>query len=227
VQLTGSITDYFIVFWAGVLVSFTPCVYPVLPLTAGFIAGINTQSSKLMGFLISLLYVLGIAVTYCALAVFASLSGQVFGQFQNQPVVYLIVALFLFVFGLALLDVINMPTVGFSFHEHLKTKNVWTVIVFGMASGLVIGPCTAPILGTLLLYVASQQNMVHGVSLMFVFSYGIGASLILVGTFTGILKNLPRSGPWLVGIKKAGGVVLLIACVYFLYQAKEMYFLSR
>ena len=200
-QLSGNIFDYFIVFWSGVLVSFTPCVYPILPLTAGFIAGINTKGSKLVGFVVSLVYVLGIAITYSALAVFASLSGKVFGQFQNQPFVFITVAALLLVFALAMLDVISMPMLGFSFHEHIKTKNIWTVIVFGMASGLVIGPCTAPVLGSLLLYTASKQNIFHAVSLMFVFSYGLGASLIIIGTFSGILANLPKSGLWLKRVK--------------------------
>ena len=221
-QLTGNISDIFVAFWAGVLVSFTPCVYPVMPLTAGFIAGINTKGSKLKGLIISLIYVFGIAITYCTLAVIAALSGKVFGQFQNFPAVHLIVALVLFVFALALMDLIAMPSIGFSFHEHIKTKNIWTVIVFGMASGLVIGPCTAPVLGTLLLYIASKQNIVHGVSLMFLFSYGVGASLILVGTFTGLLSNLPKSGPWLVAIKKAGGLILLLAAIYFLIRGVNL-----
>ncbi|HLF18672.1 MAG TPA: cytochrome c biogenesis protein CcdA [Candidatus Omnitrophota bacterium] len=218
-QLSGNLFDYVVVFWGGVLVSFTPCVYPVLPLTAGFIAGINTKGSRLMGFVISLIYVFGIAITYSALAIFASLTGKVFGQFQNHPFVYFIVSLLLLVFALAMFDKIPMPTLGLSFHEHIKAKNVWTVIVFGMASGLVIGPCTAPVLGTLLLYTASQQNIWHAVSLMFVFSYGLGASLILVGTFSGILANLPRSGAWLVRIKQIAGVILLAAAGYFMYQA--------
>jgi len=75
-ELQGNFLDYFIVFWAGVLVSFTPCVYPVIPLTASFIGGINTRGTKLMGFIISLIYVFGLALTYCALAVFAALTGK-------------------------------------------------------------------------------------------------------------------------------------------------------
>ena len=73
-ELQGNFFDYFIVFWAGVLVSFTPCVYPVMPITASFIAGLNTTGTKAMGFVISLVYVLGLALTYCAIAVFAALS---------------------------------------------------------------------------------------------------------------------------------------------------------
>ena len=79
-ELQGNFFDYFIVYIAGVVVSFTPCIYPVIPLTASFIGGINTKGSKLMGFFISLIYVFGLALTYCGLAVFAALTGKVFGQ---------------------------------------------------------------------------------------------------------------------------------------------------
>ena len=218
-QLSGNIFDYVIVFWAGVLVSFTPCVYPVLPLTAGFIAGINTKGSKRIGFAVSLIYVFGIALTYCALAVFASLSGKIFGQFQNQPITYFTISVILIIFALSMFDLITLPTLGFSLQGRIKTKNVWTVILFGVASGLIIGPCTAPVLGTLLLYIASKQNILHAVSLMFVFSYGVGASVIIVGTFSGILATLPRSGPWLTRVKQLCGLIILIGAVYFLIQA--------
>jgi len=221
-QLSGNIFDYFIAFWSGLLVSFTPCVYPVIPLTAGFIAGVNTKGTKLMGFLISLIYVFGMALTYCMLAVFAALTGKIFGQIQNHPVIFIIVSLILLFFALTMFDIIRLPTIGVSFHEKIKSRNLWTVILFGMASGLVVGPCTAPMLGALLLYIGSKQNLLHGISLMFAFSYGVGASLILVGTFSGIVANLPKSGTWLVRIKQLCGLILAIAAVYFLYRAWEL-----
>ncbi len=218
-ELQGNFLDYFIVFGAGVVVSFTPCVYPVIPLTASFIAGINTKGTKLMGFIISLIYVFGLALTYCAVAVFAALTGKMFGQIQNSPIIFIVVANVLIFFSLVMFDVIAIPNFGLNVHNKIKTKNIWTVILFGMASGLVVGSCTAPILGTLLLYISSKHNILHGVSLMFVFSYGVGASLILVGTFSGILGNLPKSGRWLVGIKYVCGFILMIAAEYFLIKA--------
>jgi len=223
-ELQGNFFDYFIVFWAGVLVSFTPCVYPVMPLTASFIAGINTKGTKLMGFVISLIYVFGLALTYCALAVFAALTGKMFGQIQNSPIIFIVVSNVLIFFSLVMFDVISIPNFGLNIHNKIKTKNIWTVILFGMASGLVVGACTAPILGTLLLYISSKQNILHGVSLMFVFSYGVGASLILVGTFSGILGNLPKSGVWLKRVKQFCGLVLIIAAEYFLVQAGKLLF---
>jgi len=218
-QLHGNFFDYIIVFWAGVLVSFTPCVYPVIPLTASFIAGINTRGTKWMGFVISLIYVFGLAVTYCALAVFAASTGKLFGQTQNSPGIFIVVACVLVFFALVMFDVIPLPNFGVNVQHKIKTKNIWTVVLFGMASGLVIGSCTAPILGTLLVYIASKQNILHAASLMFVFSYGIGASLILVGTFSGLLGNLPKSGIWLLRVKQFCGLVMIIAAGYFLIKA--------
>ena len=223
-NLTGNIFDYFIAFWSGVLVSFTPCVYPVMPLTASFVAGFNTKGTRLMGFVISLIYVFGLASTYSTLAIFASLTGKVFGQVQNHPFIYLAVANILLFYSLVMFDVIPIPTLGFSLNNKIKTKSLWAVLLMGMASGLVVGPCTAPILGSLLLYVATKQNVFHGASLLFVFASGVGASLILVGTFSGMLSNLPKSGIWLVRIKRLSGVILLIAAEYFLIKAGQLWF---
>ncbi|VAX35039.1 Cytochrome c-type biogenesis protein DsbD, protein-disulfide reductase [hydrothermal vent metagenome] len=222
-NLNGNFLDYFVVFWAGVLVSFTPCVYPVMPLTASFIAGINTKGSKMMGFVISLIYVFGLALTYCAIGAFAALTGKMFGQVQNNPIIFIGVANVLIFFALVMFDVIRLPNFGVSIQHKIKVKNIWTVVFFGMASGLVVGACTAPVLGGLLFYVASKQNIIHGISLLFVFSYGVGASLILVGTFSGILANLPKSGKWLVRVKQFCGLVLLIAAEYFLVKAGGLF----
>lgn len=221
-NLSGNVLDYFIVFWAGVLVSFSPCVYPVMPITASIIGGLNTKGTKLKGFVLSLIYVLGVAITYCALGAFAALSGKFFGEIQNNPLVFLVVGNVLILFSLVLLDVIPMPALGTDIQHKIKIKNLWTVLLLGMASGLVIGPCTAPVLGTLLLYVGSRQNVFYGVSLLFVFSYGVGASLIFVGTFSSILSSLPKSGAWLVWIKRICGIILLGMGEYFLIKAGRL-----
>ena len=218
-SLSGNVSDYFVVFASGVLVSFTPCLYPVMPITASFIAGLNTKGSKLTGFFISLIYVFGIAVTYCALAAVAALSGKVFGRIQNHPAVFLVTANVLLFFALVMLDVIPLADFGANVKIRFRPRNLWSVLLFGMASGLAVGPCTAPVLGTLLLYVASRQNIWHAMSLLFIFSYGVGFSLILIGTFSGLLGRLPKSGVWLVRVKQFCGLVLLVAAEYFLVKA--------
>lgn len=217
--LMGNVTDYFIVFWAGVLVSFTPCVYPLLPLTAAFIGAANTKGGRFTGFVISLVYVLGLAVTYSFLAVAAALTGKVFGQFQNHPAVFLIVGNGFLIFALVMLDVIQFLGWGTGSQPRMRPKNLWMVFVFGLSSGFLIGPCTAPVLGGILVYVASKQNILHAASLLFVFAYGVGTSQILVGTFSGLLARLPKSGVWLVRIKQAGAVILVAAAEYMFIKA--------
>ncbi|MFA5261315.1 MAG: cytochrome c biogenesis protein CcdA [Candidatus Omnitrophota bacterium] len=223
--LQGNVFDYFLVFGAGVAVSFTPCVYPAIPVVASIIAGVNTRGTKLKGFVISLVYVLGVAVTYCGLAVVAALTGKIFGQFQNSPFVFLVVGNVLLVFALVMLDVIPLPGLALNRPAgRLKPRNLWSVFLLGGVGGLVVGPCTAPVLGTVLLYVASKQNLVHAISLLFVFSCGVSASLILVGTFSGLLSQLPKSGPWLNRIKQSCALALILLAEYYLIKTGRLMF---
>ena len=85
-----------------------------------------------------------------------------------------------------------------------------------------MGPCTAPALAAILVFVASKQNILYAISLLFVFSYGVGASLILIGTFSGLLVRLPKSGPWLVRVKQFCGIILLLAGEYYLIQTGRL-----
>jgi len=218
-NLSGTVWDYVIVFWSGVLVSFTPCLYPVIPLTASYIAAANTKGTRWMGFWLSIIYVFGLALTYCALAVVAALTGTFFGYIQNHPAIKIAVANILIFFALVMLDIIRLPQGGVHIQGRIRPTNMLTVMLFGMTSGLVVSPCVAPVLAVLLLYTASLQNMAHAVTLLFVFSYGLGASLILVGTFSGLLSHMPKSGPWLVRIKQACALVLILGAEYFLFQA--------
>ncbi|MBF0489853.1 MAG: sulfite exporter TauE/SafE family protein [Candidatus Omnitrophica bacterium] len=217
-QLTGSILDYFIVFASGLLVSFTPCVYPVMPITASFIAGANTRGKRSHGFMLSLIYVTGMAIVYSVLAVVAALTGKVFGQIQNSAPFYFVIAAMMIVFAFVMFDKISIPTIAGHKGHKIKTDSVWSVLLFGMVAGLVIGPCTAPVLASLLVYVASGKNILHGVSLTFTFAYGLGFSLILVGTFSGLLSRLPKSGTWLIRIKQVCGFILLISGFLFFYK---------
>ncbi len=208
-------------FLAGILTSFTPCVYPLIPITVGVI-GAKSSSSRLRGFSLSLLYVLGMAVVYAGLGAFAALTGQLFGQISTSFWTYLIVGNIFFIFGLSMLDVFSLQLNFFQQQTHTRPKGALTVFMFGGLSGLIAGPCTTPVLGTLLTYVASRQNIAIGFIMLFVFAFGMGALLLVVGTFTGILASLPRSGTWMVTVKKAFGLVMLAAGEYFILKAGQL-----
>ena len=219
----GSILAYAAVFVGGVLISFTPCVYPVLPITVGYIGG-RSQDSRAMGFFLSLSYVLGMAVTYAALGSIAALSGRVFGQMAATPVTNIIVGNICILMALSLLDVFHLPMPAFlaGLPSRKRRSGMLGAFGIGLVSGLVVGPCTAPVLGALLVYVGAKQNVLFGTSLLFVFALGMGSLLLVIGTFTGLLVNLPKSGRWTEGIKKGFGFFLILVGEYFLLEAGKL-----
>ncbi len=212
-----SLLAYLIVFAAGVLTSFTPCVYPMIPVTVTYIGGASA-GSKRRAFLRTLVYVLGIAIVYSALGAFAALTKRFFGQIATNPWVMFAVANVIILFGLSMLDAIVIPVPGILTRGRKGGENYLGALVMGLASGFVAAPCTAPVLGTLLIYVGSSGNVVYGASLLFVFALGLGFLLLLLGTFAGLVTSLPKAGAWMDTIKKAFGFLMILVGEYFLIQ---------
>ena len=202
--------------------SFSPCVYPLVPITLGFI-GVKAGSSRLKGLILSLVYVFGLAITYSILGLIASFTGRLFGQISSHPISFFIIGNACIIAGLSFFDIININFTGIRLQNKIKMKgDILSVFLLGLASGLIAGPCTAPALGTILLYVATKQNIFYGASLLFVFAYGMGFLLILVGTFSSFFMNLSRSGIWLARLKKLSGFILLGIGEYFLIKAGRL-----
>ncbi|MBI5873783.1 MAG: sulfite exporter TauE/SafE family protein [Candidatus Omnitrophica bacterium] len=213
----GNPLEIVLAFGAGMLVSFSPCVYPLLPITVGYI-GASSQKDKFHSFLLSLIYVLGMAITYCILGVFASMTGKIFGQISASPVSFFIIGNICIIFGLSMLGVFELHMPNFFLNKAKNPKNKISVFFLGLTSGLIVGPCTAPVLGAILVYVATKQNLLYGIMLLFSFAYGMGSLLILAGTFSGVLVNMPKSGKWMYTVERLGGVLLILAGEYFLVK---------
>jgi cytochrome c-type biogenesis protein len=221
--LQGSVLLAFLAAYiGGVLSGFTPCMYPLIPITAGFI-GAQGSSSKLRGFFLSLFYVSGMAITYSIIGAVAVLSGKIFGQLQTSPWTYFIMANLCIFMGLAMLDVftINLPIPQklIQLTGRNKKKGFLGSFLIGATSGLIMSPCTAPVLAVLLGFVALGTNLILGMSLLFVFAFGMGTLLIIVGTFAGMIAALPRTGKWMTKINSVFGLILIGAGEYFLYAA--------
>jgi thiol:disulfide interchange protein DsbD len=218
--LQGSVLLAFLAaYLGGLVISFTPCTYPLIPVTVGFI-GAQGSSSKLRGFTLSLFYVGGMAMTYSILGGVAALSGRLFGQMQTTPWTYFIMANLCLFMGLSMLDVFSfslpVPQKLMKLTDKNK-KGFLNSFLIGAVSGVVIGPCTAPALAVILGYVAVKTNFLLGMSLLFVFAFGMGTLLIIVGTFAGVIASLPKSGKWMTQIKTVFGLILIGAAEYFLY----------
>jgi thiol:disulfide interchange protein DsbD len=221
--LQTSIAMAFVAAFAGGLIaSLTPCIYPMIPITVGYIGSSNIGGSRNRAFFLAVVYVSGIAVTYAAMGVFAALSGRLFGEFNSSPWSFLLVGNIILLLGLSMLDVFSLPI--FVPKENGKKKGLIPTFILGLSSGLVAGPCTAPVLGVLLAYVASTGNAILGGSLLFVFAFGMGILLILLGTFSGLMASMPRSGKWMVYIKKGLGWIMILLAEYFLIQAGKLFF---
>jgi thiol:disulfide interchange protein DsbD len=216
-NLSGSPLDFLWAFFGGVLVSFTPCVYPLLPITVAYI-GAASVDSRIKGFTLSLIYVAGISITYAILGLVAVLTGSIFGQFSSLPLVRIIAGIIIVIFGFALWTDRGFKLPVFKLPLLKKPGNYLSCFILGMASGLVISPCTAPVLGSILVFVATQRNFVYGALLLFSFAYGMGLLLILAGTFSSILAALPKSGRWMEVIRKIYAIILIVAGVYFVFS---------
>ena len=207
-----------VLFGAGLATSFTPCVYPMIPITAGILGGVgSTRRSRGRTLVLTMVYVLGLALTYSILGLLAGLSGTLFGTVSSNPWSLFIMGNLLLVFGLALLDVftVNVPARLMAWSGRLAADSTAGVFALGATSGLVAAPCGAPAFAAVLTFVSTTRSALLGFLYLFVFSLGLSALLVGVGLFSGSLAALPRAGKWTVWIKRAGGVLLLLMAEYY------------
>ena len=214
---------YLVSFAGGVAASLTPCVYPIIPILVGVIGATSAQR-RVQGFYLSVAFVLGMALTYALLGLTAALTGRLFGQLTAHPAAYLLVGNICLLFALSMLGFFEIRLPGRWGEAKVGglSKGIGPVFLMGATSGFVAAPCTVPVLGALLSFVAQRGNVLFGFSLLFVFALGLGLLLILVGTFTGLATSLPKSGPWLVRIKQIFGILLFVVAEFFLIQAGKL-----
>ncbi len=214
---------YFLMFGGGLLASVTPCTYPVLPLTVGYI-GNQAGTNRLNAFLLSLSLVTGLAAVYAVLGGIVAAVGGTFGSIMGNGLFLYAVAMFYLIMGLFLLDVFHLPTPQFFSRLHAKSANSQGIVgafVIGGVSGLIVGPCTGPILAIALAAIALTLKDVQGVGyalqiakggvLLFLFGFGQGALILLAGTFTGFLMKLPKAGVWMETVKKGFALSIIAA----------------
>lgn len=216
-NLSGNPLDYLIAFLGGILVSFTPCVYPLIPVSASYI-GARAANSKPRALILSLIYVTGIAVTYSLLGLIASLTGKIFGAIATHPLTLIISGLVIVIFGFSLLSVSGISLPNLVKLPKPKQENYLSTFLLGLSSGLIISPCLTPVLGSILIYLTTKKNVLYGMTLLMSFAYGMGVILILSGTLGAVLTSLPKSGRWMLYIKKICAFILIVMGSYFIFQ---------
>lgn len=210
-----------VLFGAGLLTSFTPCIYPMIPITAGVLGGAGAgERSRGRAVALTAAYIIGLALVYAALGLVAGLTGSIFGAISSNPWAYFTIANLLFLAALALLDVfpVAAPARLVQWAGRFGGGSVPGAFAMGATSGLVAAPCGAPAFGAVLTFVAATQSAVLGFVDLFVFSLGLCAVLVVVGLSAGTLAALPRAGRWMVLVKKGSGVILLAMGEYYLVK---------
>jgi thiol:disulfide interchange protein DsbD len=206
-----------LVFLLGLLMSLTPCIYPMIPITAGIL---QTQGSKslITSFFLALCYTVGIATTFSILGLLAAFAGQAMGQLMSHPLFVIPLVCILVYLALSMIGLYDMYVPRFlQPRDHrVRAGSFFSAFTFGAISGVIASPCLSPGLVCLLCLVTTLNSVFLGFILLFAFGIGLGVPLLIIGTFSSSLNVLPRAGMWMIEVKKIFGFAMLGMCLYFL-----------
>ena len=217
----GSLALNIIAFFIfGVLLSLTPCVFPMIPILSGIIVGQPGKVTGLHGFVLSLAYVLAMALTYALLGVLAgsfqlnlqaaSQNAWVIGAFS---LVFVLLALSMFgYFELRMPAALQTRLAALS--EPRQGSGLYSCAIMGAVSAVIVGPCVAPPLAGALLYISQTGDALLGGAALFSMGLGFGVPLLIIGASAGAL--LPRVGPWMEKVKQGFGIIMLGVAIWFL-----------
>ncbi len=206
------------IFCMGVLSSLTPCVYPLIPITVSLF-GITPEMGRLRAFVLSSSYVAGMASMYTLLGMISAKTGLLFGSLLGHPLVVITVSLLLIVLALHSLELFELPLSKLQNRAgSIGGKGMGGAFLLGIASGAVAAPCVGPVLVAILLEAARAPSVWWGSLQLFVYALGMGMLFLLLGTFSGLLSKLPRSGNWLTVVKYVIAVALLVMVLSYCSQ---------
>lgn len=215
-ESSGIILSFLFIFLGGLALNLTPCVYPLIPITIGYFGG---QSEGRTGrlFLLGVLYVLGMALTYSVIGVVTALSGAVFGTLMQNPFVIIGIALLFIVLALSQFGVYEFQLPNSWVEKAGGAKGgAYGAFFMGLTMGIVAAPCIGPFVLGLVTYVAAKGDPYYGFLMFFILALGLGFPYLLLALFSGKIKNLPRAGVWMEGVKHIFGFLLLGMAFYFI-----------
>jgi thiol:disulfide interchange protein DsbD len=205
-------------FGAGLLLALTPCVFPMIPILSGIIVGRGHKITHAHAFILSLAYVLGMAITYAVAGVAAGYSGNLLSNALQIPWVLGSFAAIFVVLSLSMFGVyeLQLPTALQSRLSNTSNKlhggHLSGVFAMGALSAIIVGPCVAAPLAGALLYISQTHDAVLGGTALFVLALGMGAPLMLIGSSAGAL--LPKAGAWMEAVKRIFGVLMLAMAIW-------------
>lgn len=203
------------IFLGGMALNLTPCVYPLIPITASYFGGRSGQSGSLVGH--GLLYMVGLALTNSALGVVAALTGGMMGALLQSPAVLMGISLLLVAFATSLFGFweLRLP-MALTRVASTSHAGYFGTFFMGLTLGVVAAPCLGPFVLGLLTWVAGMGSAWIGFAVFFTLSLGLGLPLFVLAVFSGRMEKLPRSGEWMIWVRKLMGWVLVGMAAYFI-----------
>lgn len=214
---TGLILTLLGVFLGGIALNLTPCVYPLIPITASYFGG-RSETGERQGYIVlhGFLYILGLSVMNSAIGVSAAFTGRLMGSFLQHPAVLIFVASVLLLMALNFFGLWELRLPSFLSSAVSKSHTGYAQSLFmGLTLGIVAAPCIGPFIIGLLTMVAQRGDPVFGFLIFFTLSIGLGLPLFILSIFAGNVSKLPRSGEWLLWIRNLFGWIMLAMAVYF------------
>lgn len=216
-RINGILLTFVLIFLGGLALNLTPCVYPMIPITISYFG--NQRMEKAGVILVrAVAYVIGISVTYSTLGVTAALTGKILGSTLQSPWVLMGISIALAVLSLSMFGLYEIQAPGWLLNRITSTNTQgWLgALGMGLVFGIVAAPCVDPFSIGLLTYVAAKANPFLGFIMFFTLSLGLGFPYVWLGFFSTELQRLPKSGMWMVWVKKIFGLILLGMPLYFL-----------
>ena len=207
----------FLAFMLGLMMSLTPCIYPMIPVTIGILQQ-NASKSFLSNIIAAVCYTLGIGLTFATFGLLASFGSMAFGQILGNPIFVIALVLFLGYLAFSMFGFYEMYIPRFlqPKDHRFKHGSYLSAFVFGAASGTIASPCLSPGLALILSIVATMANKFLGFMMLFAFGVGSSFPLLIIASFSTSINLLPQAGMWMVEVKSIFGFLLIGMCFYYL-----------
>ena len=212
----GLLATLAFIFIGGLLLNLTPCVYPMIAITVSYFGGKGEKKSA-AAFAGALAYFLGIVITYSALGLAAALTGGLFGALLQNPIVLAAIGILLLVMALSMFGLFEFQPPQFLMQRatNLSSKAGYLGLFFlGAMVGVIAAPCLAPIVVVVLAFAGSSGDLWLGWWLFFALGTGLGLPYVVLGMFSSLLTRLPKSGTWMVWVKRVFGVALIAVALW-------------
>lgn len=226
-EISNSPFIFISVFFLGLGLNLTPCVYPMLSITISLFRGSEGEPHG-RAFFKALAYVLGMVAMYSVLGLGAAMTGSFFGAWLQNFWVQLGTGIVVIALAFSMLGLyqFRLPSWMMPSHQGVPHATHLSFFISGLLVGIIAAPCMGPAVLTLLTFVSAQQSMSFGFALFFVMALGLGLPYLVLGTYSGLLTKLPRSGGWLVWFERLMGVVLLTFGVFYVAIAFKWPFIK-